>query len=82
MAGNSRSGRKTNYERVINGNLLDICTEWLVANFSTFDKDTKIKVALEIAKKGIIQKVEVEAKHEVTVKHEDVEERVNCLSLN
>lgn len=58
MAGNSNSGRKTRYEKIQQGNLLDICTTWLVNNFSTFDKDTKLKVALEIAKKGIVQKVE------------------------
>lgn len=58
MAGNANSGRKTRYEKIQEGNLLDICTTWLVQNFSTFDKETKIKVAMEIAKKGIIQKVE------------------------
>lgn len=58
MAGNSKSGRKTRYKKIQEGNLLDICTTWLVNNFDTFDKDTKLKVALEIAKKGIVQKVE------------------------
>lgn len=60
MAGNKNSGRgrPTRYEQIQNGNLLDICTTWLVNNFNTFDKDMKLKVALEIAKKGIVQKVE------------------------
>lgn len=58
MAGNKNSGPKTRYEKVQEGNLLDICTVWLVENFHTFDKDVKLKVALEIAKKGIVQKVE------------------------
>lgn len=58
MAGNKNSGRKTRYEKIQEGNLLDICTTWLVENFHTFDKDTKIKVSMEIAKKGIVQKVE------------------------
>lgn len=59
MAGiKGKSGRKSRYEEVKSGNLLDICTTWLVNNFDTFDKDTKLKVALEIAKKGIVQKVE------------------------
>lgn len=86
MAGNknsgNRTGRPSRYMQVQKGNLLDICTLWLIENFNTFDKETKIKVALEIAKKGIVQKVEVEARVEVTVKHEEIEERVNCLSLN
>lgn len=58
MAGNANSGRKTRYEKIQEGNLLDICTTWLVENFHTFDKETKIKVAMEIAKKGIVQKVD------------------------
>lgn len=59
MAGiKGKSGRKSRYEEIQQGNLLDICTTWLVNNFSTFDKETKLKVALEIAKKGIVQKVE------------------------
>lgn len=63
MAGNSNSGRKTRYEKIQEGNLLDICTTWLVQNFSTFDKDMKTKVALEIAKKGIVQKIEANVNH-------------------
>lgn len=53
-----RSGRKTRYEEVKQGNLLAVCTEWLVNNFHTFDKETKIKVAIEIAKKGIVQRID------------------------
>lgn len=58
MAGNANSGRKTRYEKVQQGNLLDICTRWLVENFHTFDKPTQVKVAMTIAQKGIVQKVE------------------------
>lgn len=59
MAGvKGRSGRRTRYQEVKEGNLLAVCTNWLVNNFNTFDKETKIKVALEIAKKGIVQKLE------------------------
>ncbi len=53
-----KRGRPTKYEEVKRGNLLAVCTEWLVDNFHTFDKETKIKVAIEIAKKGIVQRVE------------------------
>lgn len=59
MAGvKGRSGRKTRYSEVKDGNLLNVCTVWLIENFPTFDKETKIKVALEIAKKGVIQRLE------------------------
>lgn len=59
MAGiKGRSGRKSNYQEIQEGNLLSVCTNWLVNNFDGFDKDTKIKVALEIAKKGVVQKLE------------------------
>lgn len=53
------SGRKSRYEEIQRGNLLQVCTAWLVSHFDTFDKETKIKVALEIAKKGIVQQHEV-----------------------
>jgi len=63
MAGiKGKSGRKSRYQEIQEGNLLDICTTWLIDNFKTFDKDTKIKVALEIAKKGIVQKVDLTGK--------------------
>lgn len=58
MAGNANSGRKTRYEQIQKGNLLEVCTAWLVDNFHTFDKETKIKVAVQIAQKGIVQKLE------------------------
>ncbi len=58
MAGNKNSGRKTRYEKIKEGDLLTICTTWLVDNFHTFEPEVKMKVALEIAKKGIVQKVE------------------------
>lgn len=63
MAGNSNSGRKSNYERARNGDLLVLCTDWIINNFASFDKETKIKVALEIAKKGIVQQVEANINH-------------------
>ncbi len=59
MAGvKGKSGRKSRYQQVKDGNLLEVCTDWLISNFHTFDKDIKIRVALEIAKKGIVQKLE------------------------
>lgn len=58
MAGNKNSGRKSRYQEIQEGNLLNVCTVWLVNNFDTFDKETKIRVALEIAKKGVVQKLE------------------------
>lgn len=54
----AKVGRKSKYEEVQRGNLLAVCTDWLVDNFDTFDKNTKLRVAIEIAKKGIVQKVE------------------------
>lgn len=61
MAGNKNSGRgrPSRYKQIQNGNLLDVCTSWLVENFHTFDHNTKLKVALSIAPKGIQQKVDV-----------------------
>lgn len=84
MAGNknsgNRTGRPSRYMQVQKGNLLDICTEWLIENFNTFDKETKLKVALQIAPKGITQKVETKVEASIKVTHETVEERLNCLS--
>lgn len=53
-----RSGRKSNYQEAQEGNLLKLCTTWLCNNFDTFDKETKVRVAMTIAQKGIVQKLE------------------------
>ena len=59
MAGvKGRSGRKTNYQNIQDGNLEKICTEYLVNNFDSFEKVTKIKIAVAIASKAITQKRE------------------------
>lgn len=58
MAGNKNSGRKSKVKIAHEGNLLDLCTKWLIDNFYTFDTSTKIRVAMTIAQKGIVQKVE------------------------
>lgn len=86
MAGNknsgNRTGRPSKYMQVQKGNLLDICTEFLIDNFHTFDRETQIRIALTIAPKGITEKREVEVKAEVTVKHESLQERLSCFSAN
>lgn len=54
MAGvKGRSGRKSNYHQARYGELSQISIDWLIDNFDSFDKLTKIRVALEIAKKNI-----------------------------
>lgn len=59
MAGvKGRSGRRSYHSEVQKGNLLDTCTNWIINNFDSFDKETKVKVALTIAQKGIVQKLE------------------------
>lgn len=58
MAGNKNSGRKSRYEELQSGNLLNICTEWLVKNFDSFSKEEKFKVVLTIAPKAISDKHE------------------------
>ena len=59
MAGvKGRSGRKSNYHEAKEGDLLKLCTEWIINNFDSFDKDTKVRVALDIAKRGIADKHE------------------------
>lgn len=59
MAGvKGRSGRRTRYQEVKDGNLLSVCTNWIIDNFNGFDHETKVKVALTIAQKGIVQKLE------------------------
>ena len=84
MAGNknsgNRNGRPSRYMQVQKGNLLDVCTEWLIDNFHTFDKETKLRVALTIAPKGIQQKQEVVHMGEIKVTHSEIEERLPCLS--
>lgn len=77
MAGiKGRSGRKSNYKLLHEGNLLEVCTKWLCENFVTFDKETKIRVALEIAKKGIIQKHEVKVDGALAEKIEESRRRI------
>lgn len=46
-------GRKTNYYRARYGELSQMSIDWLIDNFDSFDKLTKIRVSLEIAKKCI-----------------------------
>ena len=58
MAGvKGKSGRKTRYHEAKEGDLFKLCTEWIINNFTTFDKATKVRVATEIAKKGIAQNI-------------------------
>lgn len=64
LMGNARSGRKSRYEEIQRGNILKIATDWLVKNFDTFDKDTKLKIALVIVPKGITERHEVIGKIE------------------
>lgn len=56
--GNKNSGRKSRYEEIQAGNILKITTAWLCSEFHTFDKDTKIKVALAIVPRGVKQQIE------------------------
>ena len=53
-----KRGRPSRYEEIQRGNILQITTNWLCENFSSFDKDTKIKVALAIVPRGVKQQVE------------------------
>jgi len=56
MAGvKGKSGRKSNYQIARDGNLLDLCNTWLLDNFNSFDTKTKIRVAVEISKRGVQQ---------------------------
>ena len=56
MAGiKGRSGRKSRYEEARSGELRSLCDSWLIDNFDSFDKETKLRVALAISPKGIQQ---------------------------
>lgn len=60
MAGvKGRSGRKSLKEEWNDTQLLQMCTSWLVRHFNEFNNEDKLKVALAIAPKGIVAKVEV-----------------------
>lgn len=54
----AKTGRKSGYEEFKNGSLLGMTTSWLIANWYSFSKDEKMKVALIIAPKGITDKVQ------------------------
>lgn len=54
----AKVGRKTKYEEFKDGCLLTMTTSWLLNNFPTFTKEEKMRVALAICPKGIVQKVE------------------------
>lgn len=83
MAGiKGRSGRKSRYEEVKQGNLLEVCTTWLVDNFHTFDKETKIKVAIEIAKKGIVQRIDANVNYSAKMIVEAVNQASNRISTH
>ena len=60
--------------------------DWLCANFSKFTEENKLRVALEITKKGMPQLVKSEHSGEVTqkivVEHTEVNERAACYSRN
>ncbi len=58
--------RRSYYEEAKRGDLLSLCNTWLLDNFSTFDKKTKLRVSLEIAKRGVKQQHELSG--EVTLK--------------
>ena len=53
-----RSGRKTRYQKIQEGNLEDICTKYIVDNFDMFDDKTKLKISLQIASKAVTQKTD------------------------
>jgi hypothetical protein len=76
MAGNRNSGRRSYFHEVQKGKLEDICIKWLINNFPKFDKETKIKVALEIAKKAVVQKHEFSGEIQFTIQelHKKVKE--------
>lgn len=74
MAGNKNSGRKSRGRIAREGNLLDLCTNWLIENFHTFDNTTKVRVAMTIAQKGIVQKVEANVNYSAKTILESVEQ--------
>lgn len=81
MAGNknsgNRNGRPSNYQIAKQGDLLKLTTDWILDNFYTFDKKTKIRVSMEIAKRGIVQKVDMKVTHAA----EELLERFNAASI-
>lgn len=52
----AKVGRKSRYEEFQRGNLLALTTNWLIESWPTFTKDEKMKIALVIAPKGIVEK--------------------------
>jgi len=63
MAGvKGRSGRKSNYSEIQDGNLEKVCVDWILNNFNTFDRATKLKVSLTIASKAVTQKIDFKDK--------------------
>jgi len=58
--------------------VLGKCWDYLDSNFHKFDKDTQVKICLELCKKNMPTNVNMESKSEVTHKVEtvDIEERV------
>lgn len=52
------AGRRSYYQEAKQGDVLSLCNDWLLQNFHTFDKATKLRVALAICPKGIKQHVE------------------------
>lgn len=66
MAGiKGKSGRKSRRTEVQEGRLEKVCTDYLLDNFETFDKQTKLKIALNIASKAVTQKTENTSKVEI-----------------
>lgn len=65
MAGvKGKSGRKARIREVDINVLMDKCTRWLVDNFDSFEQKDKMRVALEISKKIVPQKMD----HNVSMK--------------
>jgi len=53
-----RSGRKSRHSEATQGNLEKLCHSYLVDNFESFDRATKLRISLSIASKMVTQKVE------------------------
>lgn len=70
----AKVGRKNKYEEFKDGCLLTMTTSWLINNFSTFTKEEKMKVALAICPKGIVQKIEGNINYSAKVIMESVVE--------
>lgn len=57
MAGNKNSGRRSYQSLIRSGELLKVCTDYLIDNFASFDQETKVKVALFVAPKNVSDKI-------------------------